>query len=307
MSQSTRHPKPNFFIVGAPKCGTTAMYEYLKQHPDIFMPEVKEPRFFGARPEARRFKTEQDYLQLFKGVRQEKRIGEASPSYLRAPRAAAEIQAFCPDAQIIVMLRSPVDLIYSAFFQSKASGTEEQETLEEALARSGSAETLRDGKTPRPNYLSYARFVEPLQRYFDTFGRENVHVIIFDDLKENTPEVYRKTLEFLEVDPGFQPEFNVVNAAKQVRSPALQRVLVALGLTPMQVKYSRLGRAAAIIPAPLRERALKALRAAYTIEKRPPPMDAELRHQLQQTFLPEVEQLSALLGRDLTHWCRDEP
>ena len=297
MSQPTHSPKPNFFIVGAPKCGTTAMYEYLKQHPDIFMPVVKEPRFFGARPETRRFKTEQDYLQLFKGVQHEKRIGEASPSYLRAPRAAAEIQAFCPDAKIIVMLRSPVDLIHSAFFQSKASGTEEQETLEEALARSHSAETLRDGKTPRPNYLSYAHFVEPLKRYFDIFGRENVHVIIFDDLKENTPEVYRQTLAFLEVDPSFQPEFAVVNAAKQVRSPALQRILIALGLTPMQVKYSRLGKAAAIIPAPLREHALKMLRAAYTVEKRPPPMGAELRHQLQQAFLLQAKKSSGKKGR----------
>ena len=296
--------KPNFFIVGAAKCGTTAMFDYLSQHPDIFMPAVKEPNHFGRQrsgPRGNAYADEAAYLKLFASAKNEKRLGEASPGYLLSPDAAHKIHAFDPNAKIIIMLRSPVDLIYSSYYHRRSAGSETAESFEDAL---GVQEDAEDGDLTA-SYWNRTKFTEPVRRYFDTFGRENVHIIIYDDLRDDVAAVYRRVLEFLGVDPDFQAHFEIVNASKQVRNPALQRMLIQLKLTPMHLKYSPLSKIGQVIPPKPRKALLNMLRSAYMIEKRPPKMDAELRKKLQQKCLPEVEQLSELLGRDLTHWCRD--
>lgn len=294
--------KPNFFIVGAPKCGTTAMYEYLKAHPDIFMPDVKEPNFFGKQ----NYQSLADYLALFAHAKNQKMIGEASPTYLSSKTAPHEIFEFNPAAKIIIMLRSPIDLIYSAYYQSRASGRENLPTFEEALS---AGDARRTGKklandVPQPIYRNYVRFTESVQRYFDLFGRANVHVIIYDDFQRDLASVYRQTLEFLGVDSQFRPRFDVINPSKQVRSAALQKALLFFHISPLELKRSRLGKLAKFVPARIQNPLYRMLRALYLVEKRPPPMSAELRLQLQQEFLPEVQHLGDLLGRDLTHWCR---
>ena len=108
-------PKPNFFIVGGPKCGTTALYTYLKNHPEIFMSRIKEPQFFAADIfcDQRTVQTLADYLSCFAAARNEKRIGEASTAYLGSRNAAQEIKAFNPNAQIIIALRNPVEVMYA--------------------------------------------------------------------------------------------------------------------------------------------------------------------------------------------------
>ncbi len=304
MNENRATTRPNFFIVGAPKCGTTAMYEYLRQHPDIFMSEVKEPHFFASDttgPRAKLYNLDQ-YLALFAEAGNTRRIGEATPAYLISKKAAQEIKDFAPQAKIIIMLRSPVELVYSAYQHRRAVGRESAPSLREAL------KIDHNRGENQPIALSYWKrtlFTEPVQRYFEVFGRDNVLVIIYDDFKHNTADVYQNTLKFLGVDPYFQPEFEVINASKQVRSSLLQKLLILFRATPMNIKYSPLGRVFSAIPTPIRTRVAGLLRTAYMVEKRPPPMDTELRQQLQQAFLPEVQRLSNLLGRDLTYWCRD--
>lgn len=298
--EASNLPKPNFFIVGAPKCGTTALYEYLKPHPEIYMCDVKEPVFFGSK----RFKDTADYLALFSGASHETMIGEASPNYLFSDIAAQQIKEFDPSAKIIIMLRSPVDLLYSAYFQSRSSGTENVDSFEEALNMDEDRKMSNrspDGVS-RPIYRNYVRFTEGVKRYFALFGRENVHVIIYDDFQNDTAAVYRHTLEFLGVNPTFKVEFKIVNASKEVRSRKLQKILLFFRLSPRQIKRSKV---TTLIPSPLRDRLQTLFRTVYLVEKRPPPMDKQLRSRLQQEFLPEVQQLSELLGRDLTDWCRD--
>src|SRR5438093_1590857 len=110
---------PTFFIVGAPRCGTTALYTYLRQHPDLFLPENKEPHFFGSDLYHPGFVRNLDeYLSLFLEAGNKKRAGEASVWYLYSRNAAAEIMAFCPSARIIAMLRNPVDMMYSNYCQA---------------------------------------------------------------------------------------------------------------------------------------------------------------------------------------------
>src|SRR6266545_5937438 len=128
--------RPDFFIVGAPKCGTTALNDYLKDHPEIFISARKELHFFGSDLVFRgpRRITEQEYLSFFAPARHEKRLGEASVWYLYSQQAAAEIKAFSPAARIIIMLRNPVDMMYSLHSQRLYNGRETISDFAKALA-----------------------------------------------------------------------------------------------------------------------------------------------------------------------------
>ena len=297
--------KPDFFIVGAPRCGTTAMKNYLQEHPDIFMPPTDiEPHFFGTDVLHSRFiRDEQQYLALFAGAKNEKRVGEKSPRYLYSKRAAVEIRDFLPSARIIIMLRNPIDQILSLHSYRYYRGIENIPDLEEALE---AEEDRKRGRKIPDNwesietwlllYRDNARYAQQVQRYLNAFDREAVHVVIFDDFIRSTQHAYRDTLKFLDVDPEFQPDFRKVNTNRDMRSRALHAYLrdppafilaLVKAVIPLQSRY-RLGKGIVRLnskPAPR------------------PPMKPALKRKLQEEFLPEVEQLSELLGRDLTHWC----
>ncbi len=296
---------PDFFIVGAPKCGTTAMNDYLAAHPEIFM-AAKEPHYFA--PELSQphsyYLSAQNYRKMFARRRNEKIAGESSVFYLYSREAAQRIREYRNDARIIIMLRNPVDVIPSYHSQLLFNCEEDIHDLELALA----AETRRR-RAPRPRgrrrpapvlyYRQVVRFAEQVERYLQTFGRELVHVIIFDDFKADAPAVYSRVLEFLGVDPTFRPSFSVVNPNKVARSESLLRL----------VKYppARLQKLARSV---LPHRALTGLRRTVTrtlTRHAPrPPMSPHLRRQLQQELRDDVERLSSLLDRDLTVWCRAE-
>lgn len=296
--------EPDFFLVGAPKCGTTAMDEYLKQHPELFLPDRKEPQFFGTDLTSPAFiRDQEEYLRLFERARTEKRVGETSVWSLYSRRAAAEISAFRPDASIIVMLRNPVDMIPSLHSQYLYTGNEDIENLRDALEaeedrRNGlrlpSTATFAQGLL----YRETARYARQVARYFEVFGRENVHVIVFDDLKENPAEVYAETLRFLGVDPRFRPEFRVINPNKQVRNKSIQR----LSQRPRE-GTRRVVRV--LIPAPLRHSLMHVLNRYNTRYVPSRPVDSEVKERLRLEFLSEVERLEALIGRDLSGWSRE--
>jgi hypothetical protein len=293
---------PDFFIAGAPKCGTTAMHRYLHQHPDIFMSE-KELHFFGsdlAFASARL--NRKDYLRFFESAATEKRIGEAAVWYLYSKRAAAEIRAFCPSARVIIMLRNPIDAMYSLYCQRVYNGNENLRTFEMALA----AEYNRKrGISLPPNasnlmgcfYRDAVKFTRQVQRYYTNFPRDNVHVIIFDDLQKDVAGVYARCCEFLGVDDRFRPDFPVVNARQRARSASVRNLLHD---PPRSFHWL----ARALMLRPNRHGGYKGwLKRLNTTHSRIPPMKPELRRRLQEELRPEVQRLSNLLGRDLTYWC----
>ena len=319
-AQSTLHSgtaasnaKPNFFIVGAPKCGTTSLHEYLQRHPDVFMPFYKEPHFFGSDLEGSRFRQFRDqpkrYLRLFRDARGEKRIGESSPWYLYSRRAAEEIHAYDPHAKIIIMLRNPVDMMYSMWSQFRYSGNEQIETFEAAL---DAEPERRQGKRIRRAahcisglyYREMACFSDQVQRYFDRFGRDNVKVVIFDDFKADTASVFRDVLDFLEIDAGFQTTFDIVNPNKEVRLEWLQKLIVRSGFSLMLLKdrLTYLATTHSIVPVSYRTRAVKGVIAVYTKYERRSPLTDDLRGRLAQGFQSDIDKLSDMLGRDLSHW-----
>ena len=304
-------PEPNFFIVGAPKCGTTAMYEYLRQHPDIFMPHVKEMHHFGSdiqmqNPLATRRKERDIYLSYFDQWSGEKRIGEASVFYLASQFAAQEIHDFDPDAKIIIMLRDPASMLYSWYWQLRFTGVETLETFEEALA----AESRRKQGMDIPEYTNWVNtlfytemvcYTEQVKRYFDVFGQDQVHVILFDDFKSDTETVYRNLLTFLGVQESFVPDFPVVNAHKVIRSRPLQRFFSY----PPQWYKSLLGLGRKIVPLSIRNTVNHSIRSFNTIPTKREPMKPETRKQLKKQFRDEIISLANLLERDLSHWYQD--
>ncbi|MGA2499243.1 MAG: sulfotransferase [Tepidisphaeraceae bacterium] len=296
-------PRPNTFIVGAPKCGTSSLHDYLDQHPDVYMSRsIKEPNYFSPElkvNEYRRPRTLEAYLDLFSAAGSAKRVGESSVWYLLSDQAAKNIRVFDPAARIIIMLRSPVDAAYSLHGQFIWACNEDILDFEQALA---AEDERRQGKRipdtcTSPSGLIYTdvfSFHPQVKRYFDTFPREQVKVIIFEDFVKDTPRVYRETLEFLGL-PNFAAKLEVVNAAKPValgvnrffgQRPALRSIVHRF------------------VPAAVQRKIVDALPYFTKTLKREAKISPELRSKLAPRFREDIEKLSELLGRDLTHWTK---
>ena len=287
--------------MGAFKCGTTALFDYLRQHPQVFMPFHKEPLFFGD-DLTRRYgrMTREQYLALFREAAAGQRIGEASAWYLYSESAAREIAAFSPDALIVVMLRNPVEVMYAQHSQLLFNAQEDISDFATALDAEPArqrGERLPPGPL-RPETLFYrhsVHFAPQLRRYFDVFGRDRVHVIVYDDFRDRTADAYRGVLEFLGVDPSFQPDFAVRNPNKRVRFRVLQRLI-----------YQPPGPLVRVVPwlrrFPLVHRLRGAALRMNSTPVRRTPMDPALRERLLREMAPEITELGELIGRDLSGW-----
>ncbi|HEY0074118.1 MAG TPA: sulfotransferase domain-containing protein [Abditibacteriaceae bacterium] len=294
--------KPNFFIVGAKKSGTTAMFEYLKQHPDVFMCEPKEPAHFCPDLEIPDVVSNRDdYLRLFAGAGDEKIIGEGTTSYINSAAAPCEIHEFNADSKILIMLRNPVDMVHSLHSYLVWLGWEDIKDFEEALA---AEEDRRQGKR-LPYSLYTTRFLfyretvaysGQVQNFLDVFGPEKTKIIIFDDFKKDARGAFRETCEFLEIDAGFEPHIEKVNENRVVRHPGLHTLI-----TRPHPKFKQFVRG--LLPHGLRTRAAEKLILMNSQTAARQSMPDELRHRLENEFTPDVERLSQILGRDLvTLW-----
>jgi len=304
--------KPDLFIVGAPKCGTTAMAQYLAAHPDVYMAK-KEMNVFGADlrfgPQFYR-RDLPAYLTEFDSRNGQSRAGEASVWYLFSTHAAAELRAFNPESRIIIMLREPAEMLYSLYYQFRFDGNEHLPSFAEALAAEDERRAGR--RLSRQTYFAQgllyretARYTEQVRRYFDVFGRDRVHVVIYDDFAADVGAAYRATLDFLGLDYARIPsDFHVINGNKSVKHPALRAVLGDPLVRSTALAIARK------LPRPVFTALHNVERRLWKLNSRPekrPPLAPELRAALQREFSPEVERLSALLGRGLTPWNSSKP
>ncbi len=294
-------PAPSFFIVGAPKCGTTSLNEYLRQHPGLFIPERKELHYFGSdlqftktmRP------SREEYLAHFAPAQPGQIAGETSVWYLFSQLAATEIREFCPAAKIIIMLRNPADMLHSLHSQYLFESNEDLADFAAALSAEedrSQGRRLPPGSNYREGllYRRVARFAEQVSRYLDVFPREQVQIIDFDDFSRDTPRVYAEVLGFLGVDPSFRCKFEIRNPNKQLHSRSLHNFLNNPGSIAIL-----LGR---LIPKSLRRSLVSRLKRANSPTAPRPPLSSALRAQLNREFAPELERLRKLVGRDFSKW-----
>ncbi len=304
-------PKPNLFVVGNPKSGTTSLHGYLGQHPEIFMSFFKEPYFFcedinnerkaySTRKKPNTYETEHEYLKLFKKAGNKKVIGETSPMYLYSKTAARNIRKFNPHAKIIMIFREPVSFLRASYTHRYAMRTETAETFEEALE----LEPQRKAGKNIPSlvyfpsstfYSERIRYAEQARRYFDQFPTERIKVLIYEDYKQDNKKTYRSILEFLNVDPDFVPDFSKTNVGSKPRLKSFNNWLFN---STLKSAFQHL------CPAGAYDRFVKPAgkKILWKTQQRQ-PLDPQLRQKLMKRFKPEVEKISELLQMDLlTKW-----
>lgn len=293
---------PEFFIVGAPKCGTTSMAAWLTRHPQVHVIRG-EPHFFGRDIDYNQPRlTERQYRALVAADGGKPVRGDRSTWYLYSRQAAAEIHAWNPEARIIAMLRNPAEMVYSLHAHHYQRG--QRDDIADPAAALAAEPDRRAGRRVPPNarfaaslfYSEVPRYHHQLRRYIDRFGRDRVHVVLLDDMRRDARACYRAVLNFLGVDPEFQPEFEVQNRSAPTPDSALYRLWKASTL-----RY----RLRSLVPQALYER-LRARRhrqLARAARNQPrPPFDPKLRARLVAQFEPEVRRLEDLLERDLSAW-----
>lgn len=298
--------KPDFFIVGAPKCGTTALYEYLRPHPNIFMSTVKEPHFFAGDLGTYPFiKSRDEYARLFAGAGpQHLRVGEASVYYLRSTVAIANIRDFNPDARLIAMFRNPVEMLHS-FHAQLLYVAEESESDFETAWRLQEQRSRGIGLPPRSRggflvqYRELARFGSQVERLLSLFPREQVRLILYDDFAVSPQAVYDDVIGFLGIPHDGRTDFPRVNEGKRARLAWL-RDFYRKPPTPLRSAFRGLKRA--VGGGEAISTVARKLVALNTVKERRPPLTPEFRAELVETFREEVALLSRLLDRDLSHW-----
>ncbi len=300
---------PNFIIIGAGKSGTTTIYEYLKQHPQVFMSEVKETNFFAL--EGKEVKAiddsegqmehypwainnEKDYLALFDKVTNEKAIGEVSPMYLYNELAPVNIHNKLPNVKLIAILRQPVERLYSRYMHLARESREPSKDFADAL-NENSIWWKRNDLVTEGFYGTY------LKRYFKLFSPNQIKVFLYDDLRKNEAEVIKELFSFIGIDDEFVPtvgeEFNKSGRIKNRKLDLLigQNSILVKGaqkISPSIVKKVKESEGL--------KRTINRLRNK-NLEKA--PLSKELKSEMTNSiYKNEILKLQDLINRDLSHW-----
>lgn len=224
---------PNFFIVGAAKAGTTTLYHCLRQHPDIFLPKIKETFYFaGIRksdfPGPGRdygkdiIETWEDYIRLFRDCEHEKAIGEVCVAYLYFPETAERIHARIPHARIIIILRNPIERAFSNYLHHVRDGIEPL-SFEEALA--AEEDRKKKGYWWGFRYIEVGFYYEQVKRYIEVFGRERVAIYLYEKFVQNPEAVVKSILRFLDVDDTIIPKIGRYNISGRPRIQIIQQFI----------------------------------------------------------------------------------
>ena len=299
--------KPNLFIVGQPKSGTTALHQFLGQHPEIYMSSIKEPHFFCAdfhlesdRAYGRQrffdFRSESAYLQLFARAKNVKIAGESSTNYLYSQVAAEKIHNFNPDAKIIIVLREPARFLYS-LHSHYVKFTEENEPdflTALGLESDRQQEKATSPRVTSPSYLYYSQrvnYYQQVKRYCDRFDSDRIKVVIFEEFKSDNERIFREILEFLEVDSSFTPEYAAVNVNKEVKFKAINNLVNS----PLVKSISK-----NLLSQEFNEFVRDNIVEKFFWHQAPKSqMPDEIKLKLMQQYQPEVIKISELLGIDL--------
>lgn len=280
---------PNFLIIGAPRSGTTHLYRGLRQHPDVFMSDFKEPMFFAYEgdPRVGVISDHTAYEALFQGAEPYVARGEASTLYLFSEKAPARIQRDIPTARLIAILRNPVERAFSQYTFQRFLNTEPLDTFERALQ-----EEERRAEADAPPFQLYQRvglYSEQIARYLELFPRDQLLFLLQDDLDRQPDTVFRRIFSFIGVDPGFRVDLrHKTNASGVPQHDTLFHLVKSIG---RQVKR--------FVPETMATRLSGSAHAAL-LER--PAIELHTRQALQRFFQEDILRTQALIDRDLSHW-----
>lgn len=295
---------PDFLIIGAARSGTTALHAYLRQHPKIFMPSVKEMNYFAYAGQTlavtgpgadfiNNAVTDADgYAAYFKDAPEGAVTGEASPLYLYEPKAPENIKAMAPDTKMIAMLRDPVEQAYSHYMYATKSLVEEEPDFKTALL--SEQQRAEMGWQPMFGYSKFARYGEQLARYYDLFPKEQILLLDYQDYQERPLEVLQKIMAFVGVDDTFAPDMSWrPNAGGRPKSQWFQDFLIKPN--PITGTISKL------IPHAMTAK-IRDILVGINLNKNDSQLPADAKALLIERLGDDVTKLELLTGRDFSHW-----
>lgn len=299
---------PNFLIIGANKAGTTSLYRYLNQHPQVYMSPVKEPMFFtldGNLPDRNEPSHQitlkeavsniEDYRALFQNVSDQRAIGEASTSYLHCPWSAENIKRYIPDVKLIAILRDPIQRAYSNYLMYVRWGLE---TLSFAQAVRKEENRIRNDYPMGWHYVRLGFYYEPLKHYFDLFDPAQIRVYLYEDWNIKPAEVIKDIFRFIDVNDTFVPDMSVrhnVSVMPQDKLPPKNKALHAFLTTPNPIKSLL----RPLLPARVRQPIVAALKGQNLVK---PSLSLEMRRRLIEMYREDILKLQDLIQRDLSPW-----
>lgn len=297
---------PNFLVIGAAKSGTTSLYSYLNQHPQIYMSPVKEPRFFALEGKEINYQgpakvinrktinSIEEYENLFDNVQDETAIGEASTLYLYHPQAAAKIKQYIPQAKLIAILRNPVERAFSSYQHLVRDG---YETLSFEEALNAEKKRIADDYPPLWHYQQRGFYYQQLAQYFTTFPVEQIKVYLYEDLINNSNSMLEDIFNFLEVTPNFHPNTTQkMNASGTPKNRVLHKIITKI-ITQDNFAKSAVK---SLLPKELRQNLYKKVKKSNLKQNNTIPN--YLAQQLQESYRQDILQLQELLKRDLSTW-----
>lgn len=292
---------PNFLIIGTGKAGTTSLYHYLQQHPQIYMSPIKEPKFFGfgeyhpviTSPQIPNYQITTslaEYKALFAAATNETALGEASTYYLSLEKAAQRIYHYLPHVKLIAILRQPVERAYSHFLMNIRNGTEPYNFL---LAWQKDQQRRTSHWVPGYSYRYPGYYAAHLQRYLAVFPRQQLLIFLYEDWQNNPQAVLQRIFRFLQVDETFEPNLQTkYNVGRAPKSPFLHALLTR----PNGIRRIL----HQLFPITIRQHI-----GTYIMKKNLyslPKLDIQLRQQLTEVYIEDIKQLQQIVGRDLSHW-----
>jgi hypothetical protein len=293
---------PNFFIIGAPKCGTTSLAAWLGEHPNIYFSPIKEPFFFSTDLNRRFITNWADYLELFKDSNDNHLMfGEGSTDYLFSKEAVRTIEKEMPGSRYIVLVRNPVDMAYALHGQQLFSGLEDVRDFKQAWDLS---EVRRNGlqvpnacKEPKLlDYQSYCKLGEQIDRLYRIVPKERVLVLVLDDIKQSPRQEYIKVLNFLSLPDDGRLEFPVYNVAKEWHPVWFGEIVKRIKRYFYIMKYEKM-----LLP----KHSLgfiAFLQKTGTNKRVRAPMSDSLRKELTDFFVEDIELLEHIIHRDFSKW-----
>lgn len=296
---------PNFVIIGAAKSGTTALYHYLRQHPDIYMSPQKETNFFAFEGQKVDFRGPGDegisqssitdlgsYQEQFSGVLGETAVGEASPWYLYLPGTAENMRRHIPEAKLIAILRNPVDRAFSSYLHLRREG-QEQLSFEEGLA--AEEKRIAQGWEPLWHYKRAGFYAPQIKQFFELFEREQICFYLYEEFSEDPGAVLRDIYRFLGVDESFSPRTSIKHNVTGVpRNKFLWRLIR---------EENPLERFAGALVPPRYRAGLKRALIQRLLKK--PVLLPDTRRELARDYREDVLYLQDLIGLDLAGWIEE--